>query len=311
MPHIYCFVTDGYEADDDETDKSSLPMAAPVSILGDERAAEMTKQRRRDTNRAPTTVFDLLPDKLLGDFGKKIGVLCGPRDFVSLAKTCRRMHGIFLVSPEVVSSFIKARLRCFVKNPPAKCPGHESPTFYSLWKMASGIVTLEQAALFEELYGWGLLGPWKNRLCFSPLKTRRHDRVAWSCGAMSDGGNFQINVIWQILKSYPSVSVYWDVHGGSALPSDDQVHEEETKMFEEIFLEDLTRQEFANRVTYSPQGKRPTKSLRGCTIRGKQAEEIDVIFVDFYFRIPAPNGDFLEFPRRRSCYEGIHPGGYR
>jgi hypothetical protein len=302
MSHLFCIIQEGYEADieeDDDTDKAVVTSPA-VSFV-----ERPVRQRHRERHRR---FFHRFSDKVLVEFGTMLGVLCGPKDFVSFARTCRRMYRLLMLSPDVVSSVIEMRLAYFVSHPPKALARQATRAMYSLWSTATRITTLEQVALYEELYGWGMLNPWKNRIHFAPLKAGGHDRIAWSCGAMSEGGNFQINVIWEILKSHPKVSVHCDVHG-SPLMSDDMAMKA-TVIYGEIFLEDLAGSEFAGRISYSPWGKRATQNVQSHSLQ-EEEEMLGVIVVEFYFRMRTPTGGIMEFPQRRQAlHKGIYPGGY-
>lgn len=329
MSHLFTFVEDGYEADDDDivgvddsydsfddavVSSSSSPTAAS---LVEPRTPTPCRQQEQSPHGHHLSPWDMLPDNVLIDVGMEVAALCGPKSFVTLAQTCRRMHGLLMSQQEAVSTAIELRLIRFVDNPPTTSFRHAavaSTTVVatSLWAVACRIETLEQLALFEELYGWGLLGPRRNQLFVAPLERAAavgHDRAAWYSGAMSEGGTFQISVIREILKGYPSVSVHCDVHCSPLWSEDNAMLA--TVLYGEIFLEDLAGKKFADRVSYSPWGKRVSESLREYTSQEKDDEDkVDKVLVEFYFRMPSRGGGSVDFPRRRSCFKGILPGGY-
>jgi hypothetical protein len=81
-------------------------------------------------------------------------------------------------------------------------------------------------------------------------------------------------------------------------------------IYGEIFLEDLAGSEFAGRISYSPWGKRATRNFQSHSLQ-EEEDMLDVIVVEFYFRMRTPTGVIMEFPQRRQAlYKGIYPGGY-
>lgn len=286
MSHIFFFQREGYDADDEESE-SAVVGGPAVSLVRKEPSYDwIPKQRKKNP-------FVTFPDTVMVGFAKRVGALCGPRDFVSLAQTCRRMYRLMMTSPAVISSVVERRLTCFARQA-SRNRRHERNQ-YSLWVTASSIKTLQQVALYEELYGWGFLCPRKNRLSFVPLRMGRLDPTGWSCGALSEGGPFQIRAIREILRGHHNVSVHCDVHSTPLLSEEKAMLA--TVIYGEAFVEDLAGTNFAGRVSFSPWGKTRTRKGSFATV-----QSLDVVFVDFFFRIPNPGGSDLEFPRRHACY---------